>query len=83
MTVTARGRGKQRRLLGFLAGASAVLAIACSPSASTPGMRAALTPAPPAAGRDSLAGSVMPPLPCGSLGKTGNLGLEIGELASG
>src|SRR5215468_12156815 len=60
MTVTARGCVRQRRLLGFLTGASAILAIACSPSGSTPGMRAALTPAPPAAGQAGLTGSVSP-----------------------
>jgi hypothetical protein len=60
MTVTARGRVRQRRLLGFLVGASAVLAIACSPSGSMPGMRAALTPAPPAAGQASLSRGVSP-----------------------
>src|SRR5215470_19303873 len=60
MTVTARGRVRQRRFLGFLAGASAMLAIACSPSGSMPGMRAALTPAPPAAGQASLTRGVSP-----------------------
>ena len=58
--MAARGRISKRLLLGPLTGASAVLAIACSPSGGTPGMRAALTPAPPAAGQASLTGSVSP-----------------------
>jgi hypothetical protein len=58
--VTARGRIRQRRLLGCLTGASAVLVIACSPSGGTPGMRAALTPAPSDAGQASPTGSVSP-----------------------
>ena len=55
-----RGRIRQWRLLGLLAGASAILVIACTPSGSMPGMRAPLTPALPAAGQASLTGSVSP-----------------------
>ena len=55
-----RGRIRQWRLLGFLAGASAILVIACTPSGGMRGMRGALTPAPSAAGQASLTGSVSP-----------------------
>jgi len=58
--VTVRGRVWRQRLLGSLTSASAVLAVACSPSGATPRMRAALTPAPPAAGQARLTGSVGP-----------------------
>ena len=57
--MTARGRIR-RRLLGSLTGASAILAVACSPSGSMPETRAPLTPASPAAGQASLTGSVSP-----------------------
>jgi len=58
--VIVRGRIRQWRLLGFLAGASAILVIACTPSGGMRGMRGALTPAPSAAGQASLTGSVSP-----------------------